>query len=57
MRTDVHTAMMNTVDFIAVCAKVPKDAVQKQGHVSWKCHLAALIVKISIIIKALRYPC
>ncbi len=49
--------MMKAVDFIAVCAKVPKDAVQKQGHVSWKCHLAALIVKISIIIKALRYPC
>ena len=36
MRTDVHTAMMKAVDFIVVCAKVPKDAVQYQSRGIWK---------------------
>ena len=36
MRTDGHTAMMKAVDFIVICAKVPKNAVQKQSRGIWK---------------------
>jgi hypothetical protein len=35
MPPDGQTAMIKAVDFFAVCANVPKDAVHKQSHGSW----------------------
>ena len=35
MPTDECTAMMKAVEFFAVCANMPKHAVQKQSHGSW----------------------